>query len=62
MENILGIDLGLAIYHQPSLNSPRSTSVVRDSSWQGLEGSRVIVWVRCKTAKLATIDHTDLIT
>lgn len=29
--------------------------------WQGLKGFQVIVWVRCKTAKLATIDHTDLI-
>jgi hypothetical protein len=29
--------------------------------WQGLKSFQVIVWVRCKTGKLATIDHMDLI-
>jgi hypothetical protein len=33
----------------------------RAPSLAGLEGFQVIVWVRCKTAKLATIDHADLI-
>lgn len=31
MENILGTDLGLAIYHQPGPLFTRSISVVRDS-------------------------------
>jgi hypothetical protein len=36
MENILGTDLGSAIYRRPSPNSPRSTSVVRDSYLVGI--------------------------
>jgi hypothetical protein len=35
MKNILGTDLGLAIYHQSSPYSPRSISVVHDSHLVG---------------------------